>query len=458
MRRPSSGGARRLATVLVGRRTRRRWIHLILGGALAMPYVFVGSTMAGPLLGEKMMFGSFTSQLLSFAFGLPLAAITALFPLTRPMSVAAVRALCQVPDASLADGPPRSRAARGRTVAWFTLHLGFGGIISGMTLGLVPFATFQLLLPVFVVLGDSWLGLPENLREPWVLALAPVTGTLFLAALAGCVAGAGALLARWAPLLLGPTPADRLADAERRAADLAVRNRLARELHDSVGHALSAVTLQASAARKVLDRDPEFVREALAAIEDTTRRTVGELDAVLGVLREGGERGSTAPAPTLGGDLAGLIDRTRAGGLRVDADIDPEVLGTSGPGAAYADALPPMVSREGYRIVQEALSNALKHAGADTVVTLRVALDGSGLEIVAENTLPAGGSGAAPTRTGGGHGLRGIADRARLLGGTARAGPVDGPPDAAAPADGTPTAPAATTWRLHVRLPLKGHP
>ncbi len=105
------------------------------------------------------------------------------------------------------------------------------------------------------------------------------------------------LLARWAPELLGPTPADRLAAAEQRAADLAVRNRLARELHDAVGHALSAVTLQASAARRVLDHDPEFVREALAAIEDTTRRTVGELDAVLGVLREAGDARWRRPRP-----------------------------------------------------------------------------------------------------------------------------------------------------------------
>ncbi|NEC10324.1 histidine kinase dimerization/phosphoacceptor domain-containing protein, partial [Streptomyces sp. SID7909] len=69
----------------------------------------------------------------------------------------------------------------------------------------------------------------------------------------------------------------------------AVRNRLARELHDSVGHALSAVTLQAGAARRVLDSDPGFVREALTAIEETTRRTVGELDAVLGLLRQDGD-------------------------------------------------------------------------------------------------------------------------------------------------------------------------
>ncbi|MYR57761.1 histidine kinase, partial [Streptomyces sp. SID625] len=71
--------------------------------------------------------------------------------------------------------------------------------------------------------------------------------------------------------------------------------------------------LQAGAARRVLDTDPEFAREALAAIEETTRRTVGELDAVLGVLR-GGDAPDTAPAPTLAADLDGLLRRTRAGG------------------------------------------------------------------------------------------------------------------------------------------------
>ncbi|MGA4842742.1 sensor histidine kinase [Streptomyces sp. G45] len=422
---------RRLGAALFGRRARRRWIHLILGGALAMPYVFVGSIASGPLFHDDRLFGSFAAQLVAFAFGLPLAAITALFPLTRPMSVAAVRALCSVPDEALADGPPRSRAARGRAVAWFTLHLGFGGIISGMTLALVPFATFLIALPVAVGLADSWLGFPASLHEPWALAVAPVAGAVSLVALAGCAAGSGALLARWAPPLLGPTPADRLAEAERRAADLAVRNRLARELHDSVGHALSAVTLQASAARRVLDHDPEFVREALAAIEDTTRRTVGELDAVLGVLREGDQRAATTPAPTLAADLDGLLTHTRAGGLRVEAAVD------LGPGGA--DALPPMVSREAYRIVQESLSNALKHAGPGTTVTLRIARDATGLDLTAENPLPDAPPPGSP-RPGGGHGLRGVAERAKLLGGTTESGATDG------------------TWRLRVRLPLKPTP
>ncbi|MFE6151668.1 sensor histidine kinase [Streptomyces sp. NPDC057889] len=407
---------------LFGRRARRRWIHLILGGALAMPYVLVGSVVIGPLTGVSDVFTSLMLQLGSFAVGLPLAAVTALFPLTRPISVAAVRALCGVPADALADGPPRSRAARGRTVAWFTLHLGFGGVLSGMTLALPPFAVTLMALPLVAGLRDSALALPEVLHHTWALALAPVAGAAMLVALAGCAAVAGALLARWAPVLLGPTPADRLAAAERRAADLAVRNRLARELHDSVGHALSAVTLQASAARRVLDHDPEFVREALAAIEDTTRRTVGELDAVLGVLREAGDPASTAPAPTLAADLDGLLSRTRAGGLRVQADavtLDPA-------------ALPPLVSREAYRIVQEVLSNALRHAG--TSLTLRLARDGDDLLITAENPLPPH---PPRTRPGGGHGLRGVADRARLLGGTTEAGPERG------------------SWRVTVRLPLK---
>ncbi|WP_409056990.1 sensor histidine kinase [Streptomyces sp. SYP-A7185] len=413
---------------LFGRRARRRWIHLILGGALAMPYVFVGSVVVGPLLGEDDVFGSLTSQLGAFAAGLPLAALTALFPLTRPMSAAAVRALCDVPGDALADGPARSRQARGRTVAWFTLHLGVGGIISGMSLALPPFAVVLIALPFAAALRDGELAMPEVLGEGWVLALCPVFGILSLVALAGCAAAAGGLLARWAPELLGPSPADRLAAAEQRAADLAVRNRLARELHDSVGHALSAVTLQASAARRVLDRDPEFVREALAAIEETTRRTVGELDAVLGVLREGGDQASpTAPAPTLAADLDGLLQRTRAGGLRVRATV--------GLGPRGADALPPMVSREAYRIVQESLSNALRHAGPAAPVTLTIALDGTDLVILAENPLPRGAPAARP---GGGHGLRGITDRARLLGGTVRTGPADG------------------VWRVRVRLPLKG--
>ncbi|MFB6845551.1 sensor histidine kinase [Streptomyces sp. NPDC056373] len=414
-----------VARLLFGRRARLRWIHLVLGGALAVPYVLVGSVVIGPATGFADVFGSLPLQLASFAVGLPLAAVTSLFPLTRPLESAAVRWLGGVDADRLAPGPARTRGEKGRTAAWFTLHLGFGGIIAGMSLALPPFAVTLIVLPVLAAVRGDRLGLPEVLDHAWALTLAPVAGTVSLVALAGCAAGCGALLARWAPLLLGPTPRERLAAAEARAADLAVRNRLARELHDSVGHALSAVTLQAGAARRVLDSDPEFAREALAAIEDTTRRTVGELDAVLGVLREGDAPG-TAPAPTLAADLDGLLRRTRAGGRRVSAAVD-----------ADPEALPPLLSREAYRIVQEGLSNALKHAGERAPVEVRIAVAGGDLEITVENPV----TGPAPSRAGGGHGLRGIADRARLLGGTATAGPTP-----------------AQTWRLHARLPMTPTP
>nr|WBO77209.1 histidine kinase [Streptomyces sp. SBE_14.2] len=414
---------RRAVRFLFGRTTRRRWIHLILGGALAMPYVLVGQVIVGPALDARYLFYDIRAQLLSFAVGLPLATLTAaLFPLTRSLEAGAVRALCGVAADRLAHDPARGRTARGRTAAWFTLHLGLGGIIAGMTLAVPPFAVVLILLPVVALFGPYMIGGPDD--PAWLLALAPVGGAACLVALAACAAVAGTLLARWAPALLGPTPADRLAAAEERAADLAVRNRLARELHDSVGHALSAVTLQASAARRLLDSDPEFVREALAAIEETTRRTVGELDAVLGVLREDDAPGK-APAPTLAADLDGLLRRTRAGGLRVTARVDTDT-----------EALPPVVSREAYRIVQEGLSNALRHGGDRVTVDLRIEVADGCLGITLENPL---GS-ASPCRPGGGHGLRGITDRARLLGGRAEAGAADG------------------IWRLRVRLPLHRTP
>ncbi|MGV9499221.1 sensor histidine kinase [Streptomyces sp. NPDC003642] len=413
------------ARLLFGRRARLRWVHLILGGALAMPYVLLGEAFIGPATGSQNVFGSFPLQLASFGAGLPIAAVTSLFPLTRPLEAAAVRWLCGVDADRLALAPARTRGEKARTAAWFALHLGAGGIIAGMSLALPPFAAVLIALPAVAALRGTRLGLPEVLDHTWAPALAPVVGVASLVALAACAAGAGALLAHWAPRLLGPTPEDRLAAAEARAADLAVRNRLARELHDSVGHALSAVTLQAGAARRVLDSDPEFVREALAAIEDTTRRTVGELDAVLGVLREGDGPG-TAPAPTLAADLSGLLARTRAGGQRVTATV-----------AADPGALPPLVSREAYRIVQEGLSNALRHAGAGVAVDVRIEVADGELAITVENPV----TGPVSSRPGGGHGLRGIADRARLLGGTAAAGTSGA---------------AGKIFRLHVRLPLKG--
>lgn len=411
---------RELGTALLGRRARLRWVHLILGGALLMPYWLLGTLVVAPFVGEAGMFGgSPATQFGAYAVALPLAAVTALFPPTRPMSVAAARTLCGVAPERFADGPARSRTAQARTAGWFTLHVGLGGLVSGASLALPPFAVSVMALPFSAALRESALGRFWSLDQRWLVYAGVPAGLVMLVALAAAAAGAGALLARQAPLLLGPTPRDRLAAAERRAAELAVRNRLARELHDSVGHALSAVTLQAGAARKVLDSDPGFVREALAAIEETTRRTVGELDAVLGLLRQGEDDGELPGLP----GLEALDALLAATGRQVSLSLR----------GGDVTGVPEAVSREAYRIVQEGLTNAARHAGGEPV-SVTIGRYEDELEITMENPLPAR---PAVARPGGGRGLRGIGERARLLGGTAEARPVDG------------------VWRLAARLPLR---
>ncbi|MCX4777556.1 sensor histidine kinase [Streptomyces sp. NBC_01264] len=405
-----------------------------------MPYFLLTEVVVGVLAGGANAGASLPLSLAAYAAALPLVAATGLSGLVRPMSVAAARALCGVPGERFAEGRARSWAARARASAWWTLHLGIGALVSGISLAVPPMAVVLLALPFVSALRDFpvRLGPFDAQAQPYV---APLFGAGLLAGLVLCAVGAGALLARLAPVLLGPTAADRLAAAEERAADLAVRNRLARELHDAVGHALSAVTLQASAARRVLDSDPGFVREALAAIEETTRRTVGELDAVLGLLREGdgaGTGGGALPAaPTLAADLDGLLARSRAFGTPITAHQDP------GPAGDWR-WLPAIASREAHRIVQEGLSNALRHGTGPVdlriLVRVRGERDGPGgyeeLEITMTND-PAVAAEAAPrARTTGGRGLHGAAERASLLGGRVEAGPHEG------------------RWRLRAVLPL----
>ncbi|MFJ3923527.1 sensor histidine kinase [Streptomyces sp. NPDC090022] len=410
-----------------------------------MPYFLLASVLVGMLGQGGNSFSSLRLLLLAYAIALPMAAVSALlFPLARPMSAAAVRALCGVPGERLARGPARTWATRGRAGTWWTLHLGAGAVLSGLSLAVPPMALVLMAMPFLGERRRAGLGMEWFARGAGVYA-AVLAGLALLALLALCAAGAGALLARAAPLLLGPSTADRLAAAEERAADLAVRNRLARELHDAVGHALSAVTLQAAAARRVLDDDPGFVREALAAIEDTTRRTVGELDAVLGLLRDGdAARPDAAPAPTLAADLEGLLARTRAAGTVLTVRQQP------GPGGGW-DRLPAIVSREAYRIVQEGLSNALRHGAGPVELRIAVREDsGPGEEktheLEIDMTNPRSPQGSRAARTTGGRGLRGTAERAALLGGSVEAGPEDGP-------DG---GPEAGRWRLRAVLPIGG--
>ncbi|MGW3045203.1 sensor histidine kinase [Kitasatospora sp. NPDC001159] len=412
------GWLRSVVEALFGRRARLRWVHLVLGGALLMPYWLLSIVGLGALNPDQGHRRQLLLQLLALFTSLPMTAVTALVPTVRGLEGAAARALCMVarPE-ELTTVPARSWGARWRTAVWFVLHLFSGGVVAGMTLTGVPFSVLLMRLGGSEDLARYW----EDRFPGWMLT-GPLLGLAVLLLVVCTNAAFGALLARWAPALLGPTPEERLAAAERRAAVLSQRNRLARELHDSVGHALSAVGIQASAAARVLRTDPDFATEALRAIEETAREAVAELDTVLGLLRE--EEATAEPAgPTLA-ELDDLLRQLARTGVTVDAELDPGLA-----------ALPAEVSREAYRIVQEGLTNVLRHAGP-APAGLRLALDTDRLEI--ELTNPLGP--ARPSRPGGGRGLRGIGERATTLRGGSTAGPSE---------DGT-------TWRLAVWLPVGG--
>ncbi|MEO3778908.1 sensor histidine kinase [Micromonospora sp. B11E3] len=202
------------------------------------------------------------------------------------------------------------------------------------------------------------------------------------------------------------------AEEHRREAALQVeaeRLRIAREVHDTLGHTMSVVTLQSAVAEEALaDGASEHARAALAAIRSAGGSGMAELRATLGTLRR--DSGTREPAPGVD-QLHALVDGVSRSGLPVDLRITGEV-----------DGLPAVVGATVYRVVQEALTNALRHARATRVtVTLRVAGSGLSLEVVDDGCgVPAG---APPVA--GRQGLRGMSERVALLGGTVRIGNAD---------------------------------
>jgi signal transduction histidine kinase len=182
------------------------------------------------------------------------------------------------------------------------------------------------------------------------------------------------------------------------------RVRIARELHDVVAHSVSVMVVQAGAERMTLGDDRPATRDALLAIERTGREALVEMRRLVGVLRRGDERPELAPQPSLA-RVEDLIDHVRRAGLPVELTVE-----------GRAGGLPPGVDVSAFRIVQEALTNALKYAGrAPTTVAIRYGGRSLEIEIVDQ------GSSDAP-RNGGGHGLIGMRERIAVYGGELEAG------------------------------------
>lgn len=224
------------------------------------------------------------------------------------------------------------------------------------------------------------------------------------------VLGAGSELLR--------TRRDRIRDAARvhreeaRRKESEERLRIARELHDVVAHNLSLINVQAGTALHLLERRPEQARPALAAIKDASKEALMELRSVLGVLRAVDDEAPRRPTPRLD-RLDALVNRSRAAGLEVTVSVRGD-----------RRTLPPPVELAAYRIVQEAVTNVVRHVGP-TVVTIGLEYrpDALVVEVLDEGSarVPAG-TATVPGRDGAGRGLVGMRERAAALGGEVTTG------------------------------------
>ena len=393
-----------------------RLVFVLLGSALAVGIAILDATLI--VIVGQYLHGWLLVLAGAVIVVVPFAVVTFVPPI-RQVEAAAAESLLGVSFPDGAPGPATSAEERLRATAWFVLHVLIGAALVVDLAVFLPSGLAYLTAPWRAAKGESvstfgWGEAAGGWEDAWM----PLAGAAVLVAgvILPFLIAAG--VSRLAPALLGPSYGQRLRALEAETAGLVERNRIARELHDSVGHALSVVSLQASAARRRLQaRDPVFAEGALEAIEATARSATAELDHMLGLLREGSGRGARTPALGLS-DLEALFATTRRAGLVVQADLDNDL-----------GDVPSVIGRESYRIVQEGLTNALRHARRPTA---RVAVSRypDRLVITISNPVRARASRRA------GRGLTGISERVLVLGGSVDHSTQDG------------------TWLLRVELPL----
>ena len=284
-------------------------------------------------------------------------------------------------------------------VAQSVLLLGTGGAQTAMPV---------MFLLAMITLGELWIR-----RSGWpcavgTAAFAAAQLALFVPHLDPLLTPMSILLTTAPPVLLGVYIRSVLhvahtAERRREEAVLAERTAIARELHDLVAHHLASIAVQVGAARHALaGADPE-VDEALAQAHATSRAGLGDLKRLMTVLRDPATTGvAFADADGLPTALAAVVDRTRAAGVTLDADIDPHV--------THLDAMRRLAL---LRVVQEGLTNVVKHGGRHATLTVRAAAD-------VRVTVTDDGAGGKAGRPG--FGLIGMRERVELLGGTLAAG------------------------------------
>jgi signal transduction histidine kinase len=391
--------------------TYRRALHLLLGGVLLLPYVLLGELFSST---SPDAVGYDTTVLVGLvALAAAIGVGVTLVPAARSVEIVAARKLLGVDLPDPAPSVAGSWSVRLRSAAWYALSLLLGGV--GTAVMVVALSvSIPLLISPATGQAPAWrVHLPDGPAAVFDhVVLGPVWAALVLLAGAYAVAGLGEVLVRAAPTALGPGPEEALALEQRTSRRLAAQARLAQQMHDTLGHALTAALRQAEAAARVLDTDPAFARRALEAVADVSRRALDDLDRVMALLRGDESAADLEPAATLA-DLGALLAAARAGGYAVTLeadDVDPA-------------ALPAVVSRTAWQVLREALTNAMRH-GARAPIDVAMWLDDHDDALVVEvvNDVPDEADTAdhpvpPARRQGGGRGLPGLAECCDVLGG-----------------------------------------
>ena len=252
--------------------------HVFLAVALCLPLVaataMIGASMTVP---DQSILNLWLLSLLAAAF-LVVVVWASLLPPVRQVEVSTARALLDHDHAALPDvRSPRAWASRRRGAAWLALLAGVGLVVAAAILYLVPFGIGLLSFPLS---GDSTLSWPVVGKDThtgagWHAIWLVAPGVLALVVCLIIVRAASRLLVALAPRVLGPTLIERVGIAADRERALARANAVARDLHDQLGHTLTAMTVQATAARRLLATDPQAAERALAAVEALGRRRAG---------------------------------------------------------------------------------------------------------------------------------------------------------------------------------------
>ncbi|WP_433238336.1 sensor histidine kinase [Streptosporangium sp. CA-135522] len=371
----------------------RAWLHghspildaalAVLLAAAALPCAYVALPFAAPTGSER-----------PGALDLALIVAGCLSPAlrrSRPLTMLLLVSLVEVTLASLAHSGSLLWVAALVLVYTAAAHRGLALSLCALALSLICRA-------VLMVAAD---GLGDRTGQLFVAIL---TMTLW-------IAGRSVRLRRAYRAELRDRAArmERARDADTRAARAEERSRIARELHDVIAHHVSVMTVQASAARRVLATNPDGAREALSAIEEMGRTAMAEMRNLVGVLRTDAAPAERNPQPGVR-EIPTLVDQMREAGLQTQLQMG----GETGP-------LPPGVDLAAYRLVQEALTNSLRHAGPRARAWVTVRQEPGELAVQVEDD----GRGPEVLHPGDqtGHGLVGIRERVALYGGVLRIGP-----------------------------------